>query len=161
MKIYIVAGILMLFSSGVRASIGALIPPLFGAQAAGQSGNLTNEIIALRSRWIEAEEKKNIPFLAELIAEDCVIGNSQGQVLEKTKFLQTIGDPNRVFRETNMHNIRVRGYGDIAIMTEDVTIEGSDKGVPFGGEFRFIRIFHRESGTWHVVLAQGTPMMKK
>ncbi len=39
-----------------------------------------------------------------------------------------------------------------------VTVDGHDKGVPFGGEYRFLRVFAKQSGEWKVVLAQGAPM---
>jgi len=46
----------------------------------------------------------------------------------------------------------------VAILTEHVTVDGEDKGHHFGGEFRFLRVFTKQSGNWQVVLAQGAPI---
>jgi ketosteroid isomerase-like protein len=43
-------------------------------------------------------------------------------------------------------------------LTEHVTVDGQDKGRPFGGEYRFLRVFAKQEGKWKVVLAQGSPM---
>ena len=56
-------------------------------------------------------------------------------------------------RETQVHF-----YGDVAILTEHVTVDGEDRGRHFGGEFRFVRIFTKQNGNWKVVLAQGAPL---
>lgn len=116
------------------------------------------EIKRLRDQWIEAEETKDIPFLEQLLADDVVIGNSQGQLLNKTQFLNRMRSPERTLKILNTRNVEVRLYGAVAILTEQVTIDGLDNGHPFGGEFRFIRIFAREHGRWRVVLGQGTPI---
>jgi ketosteroid isomerase-like protein len=48
--------------------------------------------------------------------------------------------------------------GAVAVLTEHVTVDGRDKGVPFGGELRFLRVFAKQNGSWKVVLAQSSPM---
>ena len=50
------------------------------------------------------------------------------------------------------------GTGDVAILTEHVTVDGEDKGRHFGGEFRFVRVFAKQNGNWKVVMAQGAPI---
>lgn len=149
----------LLCSNGVRAS--SLPTASEAQQSHATTKSLTEDIVALRNRWIEAEEKKDLPFLTDLISDDCVIGNSQGQVLTKPEILARMRDQNRILHVTNTRNIRVRLYNEVVVMSEEVTINGNDHGKPFGGEFRFIRIFHREDGRWRVVLAQGTPMAKQ
>jgi ketosteroid isomerase-like protein len=116
------------------------------------------QIRQLRDKWIEAEEEKDIPFLDKLLADDAVIGNSQGQILDKSQFLARMRAPDRILKVTNTRDLTVRIYGDAAILTEAITVDGTDKGKPFGGEFRFIRVFVLQKGGWHVVLGQGTPL---
>jgi ketosteroid isomerase-like protein len=116
------------------------------------------EIKHLRDQWVEAEETKDIPFLDQLLADDVVIGNSQGQILTKPEFLDRMRSPGRTLKILNTRDVVVRLYGTVAILTEQITVDGLDNGHPFGGEFRFIRIFARQHGKWRVVLGQGTPI---
>jgi len=139
----------------------ALLAMLVTADAAVQTSlheKTLLQIRELRDRWIEAEGKKDIPFLDKLLADDAVIGNSQGQILDKTQFLARMKAPDRILKVTNTRDVAVRLYGDVAILTEAITVNGTDKGKPFGGEFRFVRIFVLQKGNWQVVLGQGTPL---
>jgi ketosteroid isomerase-like protein len=129
-------------------------------QAQTKLNDVAQRIRDLRDRWIDAEEHKDIPFLKSLIADDCVIGNSQGQVLNKAQFLARMQSPDRDLKITNTRNVRVRVYGNVAVMTEEITIDGTDHGKPFGGDFRFVRVFAKQAGQWQVVLGQGTPVPK-
>lgn len=117
------------------------------------------EVRELRDRWIHAEETKDIPFLRDLLADTAVVGNAQGNVLDKPHFLAVHSDPGRVLKELSAQDIEVHIYNhDTAVLTERIVIDGNDHGKKFGGPLRFVRIFVRTDGQWHVVLAQGTPI---
>jgi ketosteroid isomerase-like protein len=128
------------------------------SQAHPADSSVVQQIRDLRDRWIAAEERKDIPYLQKLLANDCVIGNSQGQVLNKQQFLVRMASPDRVLAIRNTRNVKVRLFGDTAILTEEITIDGRDHGEPFGGNFRFVRVFHQYDGHWKVILGQGTPI---
>lgn len=117
---------------------------------------LYQQIHELRDKWIEAEEAKDVKFMEQLFADDCVIGNSQGKVLDKAGFLESVRNPDRTIKVMNPRDIQARTYGNTAVWAERITVEGVEKGKPFGGEFRFVRIFVKQNGKWQVVLAQGT-----
>jgi ketosteroid isomerase-like protein len=88
-----------------------------------------------------------------------VVGNSQGQTLDKEHFLKVHMDPDRTLKELNVDNIQIHIYnGDAAVLTEHIVIDGNDHGKPFGGDYRFVRVFAREAGRWRAVLGQGTPI---
>lgn len=139
--------------------VAALFAPVIAlAQAQPADPHVREEIRDLRDRWIAAEERKDIPYLNQLLADDCVIGNSQGQVLDKTHFLERIGSPDRTLGIRNTRDVEIRLFGDTAVLTEEITVNGVDHGHAFGGDFRFVRVFHRHSGQWKVILGQGTPI---
>lgn len=114
----------------------------------------------LRNRYIEAEETKNIAFLQQVLTDEFVAVNLQGQASDKPHFLERIKDPGLKFSESESRDTQVHLYGNgtVAILTEHVTVTGSDNGREFGGEIRFVRIFTKQRGKWLVVLAQATPM---
>jgi ketosteroid isomerase-like protein len=136
-----------------------VIPLLVPAPAASQDDEKAmEEVKELRNKWIEAEEAKNIPFLKQILADEFTAVNAQGQVLDREHFLERMADPNRILHVRNPRDsmLHLYGNGTVAVLSEQVTVSGTDKGKPFGGEFRFVRIFAKQDGTWKVVLAQGT-----
>lgn len=139
---------------------GLIVAPLLmPAPAASQDDEKAmQEVKELRNKWMEAEESKNVSFLQQILADEFTAVNAQGQALDRAHFLARMQDPNRILhvrnpRESTLH---IYGNGTVAVLTEHVTVDGTDKGKPFGGEFRFVRIFAKQGGTWKVVLAQGT-----
>ena len=116
------------------------------------------EIIDFRNRYIEAEENKDVAYLDKIFADDFFALNPQGLLLDKPHMLENMKRADRVFKVVNPRETQVHFYGDVAILTEHVTVDGEDKGRHFGGEFRFVRVFAKENGNWKVVLAQGAPL---
>jgi ketosteroid isomerase-like protein len=137
------------------------VPFLAHGQApAPKNDKAAQEVIEFRNRYIEAEENRDIAFLERILADDFFALNPQGKLLDKAGQLENLKRPDRTLKVLNPRETQVRFYagGDVAILTEHVTVDGQDKGRPFGGEYRFLRVFAKQEGKWKVVLAQGSPM---
>jgi|HubBroStandDraft_2_1064218.scaffolds.fasta_scaffold192647_2 ketosteroid isomerase-like protein len=136
-------------------------PLLAHAQASGaKNDKAAQEIVDLRNKFMDAEENRDMAFLDKIFADDFVAFNPQGQMLNKAQQLANLSRPDRTLKVENARDTQVRFYGngDVAILTEHVTVDGMDKGKPFGGEYRFVRVFAKQHGEWKVVLVQGAPM---
>ena len=137
------------------------IPMLAHGQASmAKNDKAAQEVIEFRNRYIEAEENRDLPFLEKILADDFFALNPQGKLLNKSQQLENLKRPERTLKVLNPRETHVQFYanGDVAILTEHVTVDGTDKGKPFGGEYRFLRVFAKQNGNWKVVLAQGSPM---
>jgi ketosteroid isomerase-like protein len=137
------------------------VPLLAHGQApAAKNDKAAQEVIEFRNRYIEAEENRDIAFLDKILADDFFALNPQGKLLNKSQQIENLKRPDRTLKVLNARETHVQFYanGDVAILTEHVTVDGKDKGVPFGGEYRFLRVFNRQNGSWKVVLAQSSPM---
>jgi ketosteroid isomerase-like protein len=131
-----------------------------GQTPAGKNDKAVQEVVAFRNRYIEAEENRDMAFLDKILADDFFALNPQGKLLNKEQQLENLKRPDRTLKVLNPRETKVQFYGDgkVAILTEHVTVDGTDKGRPFGGEYRFLRVFAKQNGEWKVVLAQGSPM---
>src|SRR5579864_1692910 len=137
------------------------MPMLAHGQAAmAKNDKATKEVIEFRNRYIEAEENRDTAFLDKILADDFFALNPQGKLLNKAGQLENLMRPDRTLKVLNPRETHVQFYGngDVAVLTEHVTVDGHDNGKPFGGEYRFLRVFAKQNGNWKVVLAQGSPM---
>jgi len=136
-----------------------MMPLLVQAQLVngGNDKKAIQEIVDFRNRYIEAEENKDTAYLYKVLADDFYALNPQGQLLDKSQHLANIKRSDRIFKVLNPRDTQVHFYdnGNVAILSEHVTVEGDDNGHHFGGEFRFARVFIRQHGQWQVALAQG------
>ena len=139
-----------------------LAAPLIAHAQAPMAKNdkAAQEVIEFRNRYIEAEENRDTAFLDKILADDFFALNPQGKLLNKAGQLDNLKRPDRTLKVLNARETHVQFYanGEVAVLTEHVTVDGMDKGKPFGGEYRFLRVFAKQSGNWKVVLAQGAPM---
>jgi ketosteroid isomerase-like protein len=144
----------------VMAALFAMPMLAHGQASAAKNEKATQEIIEFRNRYIEAEENRDMAFLDKILADDFFALNPQGKLLDKAGQLENLKRPDRTLKVLNPRETHVQFYanGDVAILTEHVTVDGTDKGRPFGGEYRFLRVFAKQNGNWKVVLAQGSPM---
>jgi ketosteroid isomerase-like protein len=139
-----------------------LVAPLVahGQMASAKGDKAVQEVVDFRNRYIEAEENRDMAFLDKILADDFFALNPQGKLLNKEQQLENLKRPDRTLKVLNPRETKVQFYGDgkVAILTEHVTVDGTDRGRPFGGEYRFLRVFAKQNGEWKVVLAQGSPM---
>jgi ketosteroid isomerase-like protein len=142
----------------IAALAALLATPLLAPGQAKSNDKAVQEIIDFRNRYLEAEENKDVAYLDKIFADDFFALNPQGQLLDKPHMLENMKRTDRVFKVLNPRETQVHFYGDVAILTEHVTVDGEDKGRHFGGEFRFVRIFAKQNGNWKVVMAQGAPL---
>ena len=136
------------------------MPLLAQAQmpAAKNNDKAVQEVIEFRNRFIEAEENRDMAYLDKALADEFFAMNPQGQLLDKTHQMENLKRPDRTLKVLNPRETQVHLYGDVAVLTEHVTVDGMDKGRPFGGEYRFVRIFAKKNGNWQAVMAQGAPI---
>src|ERR1700730_7418858 len=146
----------------MAALVAFLAMPLLahGQSPAPQNDKAVQEVIEFRNRYIEAEENRDIAFLERILSDDFFALNPQGKLLDKAGQLENLKRPDRTLKVLNARETHVQFYagGQVAILTEHVTVDGQDKGRQFGGEYRFLRVFAKQDGKWKVVLAQGSPM---
>jgi ketosteroid isomerase-like protein len=141
------------------AALAALLAmPLLAQGQMKNNDKAVQEIIDFRNRYIEAEENKDVAYLDKIFSDDFFALNPQGQLLDKPHMLENMKRTDRVFKVLNPRETQVHFYGDVAILTEHVTVDGEDKGRHFGGEFRFVQVFAKQNGNWKVVMAQGAPL---
>ncbi len=148
--------------SRIGALTAFLAMPLFaqGQTSTAKNDKAAQEVIEFRNKYIEAEENRDMAFLDKILADDFFALNPQGKLLDKAGQLENLKRPDRTLKVLNPRDMHVQFYanGDVAILTEHVTVDGHDNGKPFGGEYRFLRVFAKQNGGWKVVLAQGSPM---
>jgi len=123
-----------------------------------KAADVVQELTKIKAEWSDAEKNRDIPYLDKLWADDAVFGTSLGTVVNKQQLIELIKGTDRTIDELKSDNIQVRVFGNTAIMTDHTTMRGTYKGAPFGGEYRYVRIFVKQGGEWRVELVQATPL---
>ena len=121
-----------------------------------QSDNADQEVRGVLKQMIDADLKGDAAVLDRTTTDDYTITRDNGIVRNKAETLQGIKDGSTRFESFDVSDIRVRIYGETAVVTFHEAIKGSRAGKDMSGQFREIRVFIKRSGNWRAVLAQRT-----
>jgi ketosteroid isomerase-like protein len=134
---------------------------LAAAPAYSQAPNPNEQAVLKAYRTLDqAQFKKDRATMERLMAEDYSYTHSNGTVNDKAADIkETMSDAIK-WTDTKSEDLKVRTYGNVAVVTGQVTLTGSAKNyVP--GPRRFTEIWVKRDGRWQNVGGQTTLLPPK
>jgi len=121
-----------------------------------QQNKAEQELIQIERDWCAAVVKKDATALARILADDYTSVGSRGSTSTKADELANLKGADSTVNCVD-NNIKVRVYGDAAVVTGLGTRSGTYKGVAFKDrQFLWTDTFIRRDGRWQCVASQGT-----
>lgn len=111
----------------------------------------TEELVRLERVWNQAHEKGDAKPLELLWAEDIEIAIPKMKVLTRSEALSFFRSGRMKFDRYETSDINVRVYGDAAVVTGRLERTRGLLGVTTTDDWRFIKVYARQSGRWRVV----------
>lgn len=109
------------------------------------------ELRALVRQWDEADVKKDAATLDRLLADEfAFVGGN-----DKKKYLAFIVSGDAGIESAMSDNVRVRVYGDTAILTGVDTIKGKRKGQPYVKQYLYMDVWVKRGKRWQCVATQS------
>jgi ketosteroid isomerase-like protein len=118
------------------------------------------EVLALERAYDDASMKKDHAATERLLADDFVYIHSNGTITNRTQEIAETMSADAKWAASKLDNLRVRLYGDVAVVTGVQTLTGSAKGYVSGGR-RYTNIWVRRNGRWQTIGGQSTLMPTK
>jgi ketosteroid isomerase-like protein len=116
---------------------------------------LAAEIEKLMQEWMESYVKRDTAFLERYLSDDYVSTFPDGAVLDKKGEIDSVRSGALAFMEIPSE-MKVRIYGETAVITGRSTIKAKVKGQDVSGEYRFTHVWVKRSDRWQVVASQVT-----
>jgi ketosteroid isomerase-like protein len=127
------------------ASLAAGGPPQSSLDAA------TDELERLEKVWNEAHERGDADALQALWADDLEINVPRMPVMTKTDGLSFARSGRMKFSRYATSDIRVRVYGDTAVVSGRLQRTRTINGKELSDDWRFTKVYVRRSQQWRVV----------
>src|SRR2546422_9723747 len=122
-----------------------------------QGGNAEQEIRAVFDQIKDALLKGDAAAAwGKLAAEDSVSIGADGKVLSKAEVVDGIRAGKIKYESIDTSDIKVRVYGDTAVLTDTSSIKAHRGDLDMSGQYRNVRVFVNRGGKWQQVLAQRT-----
>jgi ketosteroid isomerase-like protein len=146
-----------------RIVIAVCVVVLVSAVAAilAQTVIAEQELIMLEQQWGDALVKADLVFLDHILGEDYMFTSPLGEVLTKAQMLAELKSGEDVVSSVVNHDMKVRVYGNTAVVTGHSTYKEAVKGNDISGEYRWTDTWIRKDGRWQCVADHASRIAQK
>ena len=107
----------------------------------------------LATAWVEGDRSS----IEQILAEDWTVTDLTGRILTKADVLEeAFGSKDRKIVSMKIDDLKVRSFGDWAIVTGRTRAAGEYQGAAAEVSLRFTDVFECRDGNWQVVASQAT-----
>jgi ketosteroid isomerase-like protein len=126
-----------------------------------QRKQVEDEVLKAEKGFTDAIAKNDREAIERFVTDDWIITNADGGIIDKQRFLEVIksGALTHAFMESD--DIRLRLYGDSAVLTALTRTKGKFMGQEFATEERTTDFFVKLDGQWRCALTHLTGFSKK
>jgi ketosteroid isomerase-like protein len=119
------------------------------------------ELVKVENDWGNAWVKSDGKFLDQLYATEYLATSSEGFVYNKVDGIKDDTSSEYGEKSFSLSNLRVRIYGEIAVVTGLNSVKFTKGGKAEQVDARFTDVFVKRDGRWQCVATQGTKVGKK
>jgi dipeptidyl aminopeptidase/acylaminoacyl peptidase/ketosteroid isomerase-like protein len=125
-------------------------------EAPARAVTAEEELKRLERAWADAEVKGDAKYPEELLADDYTFTGPDGAGVDKKGYLAARRAGEVQFKSVKFGEMKVRLYGDSAVVTGQATVKGRENGKDLSGAYRFTDVFVKRDGRWQCVAGQVT-----
>jgi ketosteroid isomerase-like protein len=111
----------------------------------------TQELITLENEWAKSVVKLDLAFMEQILADDYTWTDPEGNVHTKAEEIASIKSGQGVVTSCVSDDVKVRVYGDAAVVTGLTTQKGMVEGKEVSGQFRWTDTWVKIAGRWQCV----------
>jgi ketosteroid isomerase-like protein len=140
-----------------------LVVLVFGAAILAQTKteSVEQELIKLENEWADAWVKNDIAFQDRIMADDYTWTSSWGMVFTKADNLKLVKSGEDVIISWLLSDMKVRVYGDAAVVTGCSTLKETYKGKDVSGQERWTHTWVKRAGRWQCVAGHSSEIRQK
>jgi ketosteroid isomerase-like protein len=136
--------------STIAVVLALSIPYLATAQSVEQ------QLKKLEMQWANAGVKKDLAVIDRLLADDFITTDPEGEVFTKAEEIAFLKSGEDIVSSAELSDIKVRVYGDAAVVTYVYKAKETLKGRDVSGTSRWTDTWVKRGGSWQCAASQGS-----
>ena len=121
---------------------------------------MEEELLKVEKGFVDAIAKNDLEAIERFVTDDWIIINADGGIIHRERFLGVIESAALTHEMMESDDMRVRVYGDSAVVSALTRSKGKFMGQEFTTHERSTDVFVRRDGQWRCVLTQLTGFTK-
>jgi ketosteroid isomerase-like protein len=143
-----------------RAALAAAVLLAALAEApAGAQGTVEAQLMKMEVDRAAAVVKGDVAAIEAMTSDDYMLINANGQWSDKAATMNDIKTGRIKLTANEISDMKVRVYGDTAVVTGKSTATGTMGGRAVKGPLMFTRVYVKMKGQWKSVAFQQTPIL--
>ncbi|HEX8474639.1 MAG TPA: nuclear transport factor 2 family protein [Pyrinomonadaceae bacterium] len=116
----------------------------------------STQLNKLEQRLVKAWLENDWQTIDAILADDWSVIDPGGQILTKAQVMEEAKSGHRKIEAGTIDEVKVRSFGDVAVVTGRTAAAGSYQGNSFSVRLRFTDVCIKRGNNWQVVASQGT-----
>ena len=116
-----------------------------------KAGNDEQIIKQLEQEWADALMKRDQAAIDRITSADWVLTDPKGRLIAKAQAEADLKSGTVKFESIKLDELKVRVYGDTAVVHGLETRKSSYKGKDTSGQYRFTDVFVKRNGRWQAI----------
>ena len=126
-----------------------------------KSSHVEEELLKIENEFAEAIVRNDLEGIGRLVADDWIIIEPDGGIVDRARFFEVIKSGALTHEMMESEDLRVRVYGDSAVVTAITRTKGKFMRQEFSTQERATDVFVKRDGRWQCVLTHLTRFPKK
>jgi ketosteroid isomerase-like protein len=145
-------------TAGIAVAAACSLAVLAGASAYAQ-GSVEEQLMKMERDRAAAVVKADVAMMEGVTSDDYILINANGQMSDKATTMRDIKTGAIKLTANEVSDMKVRVYGDTAVVTGKSSATGTMGGRALKGPVMFTRVYVKKSGKWQSVSFQQTPIV--
>ena len=120
------------------------------------SSGTEQELLKKNKEYDEALVREDAAALDRIFADEFIYISTTGELIDKSQQLEAIRSGDLKIEYGKSDEVRVRVYGNTAVMTGRFIAKGEFRGKVFEAPERYTAVWVKRQGRWQLVAEQGT-----
>lgn len=125
-------------------------------RAESATSDAAEEIRRLETQHNAAIAHGDVAALDKMTSDDYTFITPRGFLVTKAQILKALAKGEFRYEYRQIYDLKIRLYGDAAVVTGRSLYTGQNQGRDHSGAFRYTRVYVRQNGRWLAVAWQAT-----
>jgi len=122
---------------------------------------MSEDLLKLEEDFAKAIVSNDADAVARFVSDDWIIIDPDGGVIDKGRFLAVMRSGALTHEAMESTDVRLRAYGDTAVVTAVTSTKGKFMGQEFTSRERATDVFVKLDGRWQCVLTHLTRLIRQ
>jgi ketosteroid isomerase-like protein len=130
------------------------------AQKSAEVSKAEGILLAMEKTWTDAIQKKDLRAVGLLLADEYMIIDDEGLVRDKAATISRLKSSDNDISTAVLDELKVRVYGNVAVVTGRQTEKSVEKGKNTSGSYRYTDVWVNRGSGWQVVNTHESKVLK-